>query len=305
MKVASSSSDVNPNEGFHQIEVGDVVVTALSDGFMKGGDRVVRGIDQPMVEATLRASSRFPANVDVNAFVIAHGDRKLLVDTGSGHYMGRNAGRLANNLEASGVSAEEIDTVLLTHIHPDHVGGLTEADGTARFPNAELLINSREYAFWMEGAADAWVKDEERALFLDCPREQIHPYMDRVRLISGDAEVFPYVTAMHYPGHTPGHSICMISSKRSKLLIWGDTVHVPEVQTAFPEAGVVFDVDASQAAVSRRKVFELAVSEQLPLLGMHTQHGGLFHLERDRAAFKLGSTPPRQGDSSCFTRRSI
>jgi glyoxylase-like metal-dependent hydrolase (beta-lactamase superfamily II) len=287
METANKQATAKPSDSIHRITVGDLVVAALSDGVMKGGDRVVRGIDQSLVESTLRAANRFPANVEVNVFLIEHAERKILIDTGSGHYMGRSAGRLDEHLRTSGIRPEQIDAVLLTHIHPDHVGGLTTRDGVARFPNAELLVNSEEYAFWMEGHAEAWVQSDQRALFVDCPREQIAPYMDRLRLITDGEAVFPSVTAMRSPGHTPGHSVFVVGSGQDKLLIWADTVHVPEVQTAFPEAGVIFDVDAAQAAASRRRVFELVLSERLPVLGMHTEHGSLINLERDGTGFKI------------------
>jgi glyoxylase-like metal-dependent hydrolase (beta-lactamase superfamily II) len=286
METTNSPAAVKQNDSVHRTSTGNIVVTSVSDGFMRGGDRIIRGIEQGLVAATLSAANRFPANVEVNAFVIAHAGRMMLIDTGSGHYMGRNAGHLADNLCAGGINSDEIDTVLLSHIHPDHVGGLTNKDGIARYPNAELLVDANEYAFWMEGGAESWVQSDQRSLFVDCPREQITPYLDRLRLISDGDEVFPGVTSLRFPGHTPGHSIFAVNSEKEKLLIWGDTVHVPEVQTAFPEAGVIFDVDAPRAAASRRRVFELAVSEQLPILGMHTRRN-LMHLERDGTAFRI------------------
>jgi glyoxylase-like metal-dependent hydrolase (beta-lactamase superfamily II) len=215
----------------------------------------------------------------------------MLIDTGSGGYMGRNAGRLAANLHAANISAADIDTVFLTHIHPDHVGGLTD-QGTPRFPNAEIAVSAVEHAYWMDDAVMRRPKESQRALFFECPREQLAPYRNRLRLLA-DGEIFPGVNVLPAPGHTPGHSICLISSGADTLLIWGDTVHVPEVQTTFPDAGVVFDVDPLHAAKSRRRVFDMVIAESTPVMGMHLGFPGLMQLERHGEGYKLISLPWR------------
>ncbi len=110
----------------YRIQIGDITVIALSDGYIKGGESVLRNVDPDAAAAVLRAANRYPPVVHVNAFVVQNAGRTMLIDTGSGPYMGRRAGTLASSLDAAGIAAKDIDTVFLTHIHPDHIGGLTD-----------------------------------------------------------------------------------------------------------------------------------------------------------------------------------
>lgn len=277
----------------YRVRVGDLLVTALSDGYVKGGEAILRNVDLDKAKALLHAAHRRPAVVEINAFVVQHAGRTMLIDSGAGGYMGRNAGFLASNLEATGIDGSDIDTVFLTHIHPDHVGGLADkVEGKARFPNAELVVNRDEYAYWMDDARMGHVGEADRALFFECPREQLAPYRGRLRLVK-DGEVFPGVTMLEAPGHTPGHAMCLINSGTESLLIWGDTVHVPEVQTACPHAGVVFDVDPQGAADTRRRVFDMVAADRLPVMGMHLGFPGLMHLDRCTEGYRLVPMPWR------------
>jgi glyoxylase-like metal-dependent hydrolase (beta-lactamase superfamily II) len=128
--------------------------------------------------------------------------------------------------------------------------------------------------------------DRERRLFFQAGREQVTPYKDRWRLFK-EGEVFPGITAIPRHGHTPGHTTFMISSGKDQLLIWGDTVHVPEVQTARPEVCMEVDTDQDAAAVSRRKVFDMVATDQLLVTGMHLHYPGFAHLVRDGTGYRL------------------
>lgn len=274
---------------FYRFKLGDLAVTIISDGFIKGGETILRNIDRDRASEVLRANHRVPTLVNVNAFVVESTGRTMLIDTGSGKSMGRNAGLVGANLEAAGFSRSTIDTVFLTHIHPDHSGGLS-ADGGARFPNAELLVNAAEHAFWMDDANKSGFDDQQRAMFFDAARTQLAPYRNRLRLIE-DGEIFPGVAAQRSPGHTPGHSTCILSSGADTLMIWGDTVHIPEVQTAYPDASVVFDVDAAAAAASRRRILDQTTTEQMVVLGMHLGFPGLSRVEREKQGYRLVALP--------------
>ena len=140
-------------------------------------------------------------------------------------------------------------------------------------------MHENEPKHWFDDAKMAGATERAKKLYFQAAREQTAPYKDRWRLFK-QGEVFPGVTAIPRPGHTPGHTTFMVSSGKEQLLIWGDTVHVPEVQTARPEVCMEFDTDADGAAASRRKVFDMVASDRLLVTGMHLHFPGFAHLVR-------------------------
>ena len=273
--------------GVYRHRVGDILVTAIADGFLDGDLSVMRNIDLDYAEAILTAAYRPARRTAVNAFVVQSGGRTALIETGCGTYMQPTAGKLFQNLAAAGIAPDDIDAVLLTHIHPDHSAGLTNREtGERYFKNAELVVHEADPRHWLDDSAMATATEREKTLFFECAREQIAPYMDRMRLFTG-GEVFPGVTAIHRPGHTPGHSTFLIASGDDQLLLWGDTVHVPEVQTARPEACMVFDVDTGQAEASRRAVFDMVATDGLLVSGMHLHFPGFSRLIKQGDGYRL------------------
>jgi glyoxylase-like metal-dependent hydrolase (beta-lactamase superfamily II) len=191
------------------------------------------------------------------------------------------------NIAAAGVDPASIETVLLTHMHPDHSAGLSDpATGRRYFSNAELVVHENEPPHWFDDAAMAKASERQQRLYFMCAREQITPYKDRTRLFQ-KGEVFPGVTAIPCHGHTPGHTSFLISSGNEQLLIWGDTVHVLEIQTVRPEVCMEFDTDPDAAAVTRRRVFDMAATDRLAITGMHLHFPGFAHLVRRGSGYQL------------------
>lgn len=273
--------------GIYHRKVGDIVVTAVSDGFLDGTLDVLRNITPEEAREILTALFRPARRTAVNTFLIYSGGRLALVDTGSGNYLLPTAGKVLANLAAAGVDPAAIDTVLLTHMHPDHSAGLSDpATGRRYFPNAELVVHENEPKHWFDDAPMATATERARKLYFLCAREQTAPYKDRMRTFQ-KGEVFPGVTAIPCPGHTPGHTAYMISSGREQLMIWGDTVHVPEVQTARPEVCMEFDTNAAMAEATRRRVFDMVATDKLLVTGMHLHFPGFSRLVRRGSGYQL------------------
>ena len=192
--------------------------------------------------------------------------------------MGPSLGRLAGNLAVMGVTPAAIDAVLLTHLHPDHVGGLVDAEGKALLPNAELIVHEAEPPFWQDDAMLAQATEENRGFVL-LARSVLDAYRGRVRTIAS-GEALPGVTAVPAPGHTPGHTGWLIASGADSLLIWGDIVHLPGVQFARPGAGMGFDVDGAQAISTRQRIMDMAATDRLAVAGMHLDFPAFGHVAR-------------------------
>ncbi|HEY1935228.1 MAG TPA: MBL fold metallo-hydrolase [Acetobacteraceae bacterium] len=270
--------------GVHHRAVGDIVVTALNDGMIEGAFEWLTGVDPADAERMHRERFRHvPPRLSVNMFLLHTPDRLVLVDAGCGSAMGPTVGLLAANLAVMGVDPGEVDTVLSTHLHPDHVGGLVDAEGRAVFPNAELVVHAAEPRFWGDDAVLAKLSDQDRQ-FMELARATMRAYGNRMREITG-GEVLPGITAIPEPGHTPGHTGYLLASGGDSLLIWGDVVHLPGVQFARPDAGMGFDVDGAQAIATRRRIFDMAATDRLRVAGMHLDFPAFGHVAREGAGY--------------------
>jgi glyoxylase-like metal-dependent hydrolase (beta-lactamase superfamily II) len=265
--------------------VGDIAVTALSDGTLERSLELLRSITPEESEKLLRDAFRPGVIISVNAFLLRAAGKLVLIETGSGKYLGPSAGHLLANLATAGVDPAKIDAVLLTHMHPDHSAGLTDLEtGKAHFPNAELVVHENEPKHWNDDAAMARGTERQKLFFFKQAREQMAPYRDRMRTFR-QGEVLPGITAIPCHGHTPGHTAYMIASGGQQLLVWGDMVHIPEVQIPRPEVTIDFDTDPQAAAASRRRIFDMAASERLLVTGMHLHFPGFGHLARRGEGF--------------------
>ena len=272
--------------GFYRRRVGDAVVTVLSDGWLDGSTDIVVGIDDAEKHAVMARHFRKPGplRLALNSFLIAHNGRLAMVDAGGGPNFNPGTGKAAANLRAAGHTADEIDTVLITHLHPDHILGLLDDAGAARYPNATLRVHAAEHAHWHSDAAKA-ATPEPFQVFFDAARNVCAAYAGRVALHE-DGEVFPGVTALPLPGHTPGHTGYHVRGEED-LLIWGDIFHIPELQARHPQTQIVFDVNPELAAKTRTATLARVAEQRQLVAGMHLCFPAFSHLRADSAGYSL------------------
>ncbi len=272
--------------GIYHRRVGDVLVTALCDGYLDAPLEIFTNLEPEDADRVLKAGHRTsPPRISINCFLLRAGGRTAIVDNGSADSMGPTLGRLPEMLSLAGVSPEEIDTVLQTHLHPDHSNGLTRADGTRNFPNAEVVVSEADMEHWHDDATMARANERQRLRYFQWAREQIAPYRDRLKPAVG--EVFPNVRAVPLPGHTPGHTGYVIEASGRSMIIWGDTCHIPDIQVPRPETGMIFDTDPAKAAETRTKTFDMIVADDLLIGGMHLHFPGFGSMSRERDGYKL------------------
>lgn len=277
-----------PLAGALRYKIGEIEVTALLDGYLDVTSEVVVGYeaaegerlrDKAMIE---KDSLRLP----VNAFLINTGERLVLVDTGSADAMGPTMGRLPKALEAAGVTTDQIDALLITHMHPDHLFGAIDGEGRRVFANAELILPETDNAFWYDDAAMNGAPDQFKPFFLGA-RKAAEAYKDSQTLFSGEEEILPGIRPMALPGHTPGHTGYVIDSNGETLIIAGDIVHMAVYQFARPDWGIGFDVDSAMAAATRRKFFDQAASDKLLFAGAHIPFPGMGRVAREGEGYRF------------------
>ena len=255
--------------GIHRKAVGDILVTALNDGMFEGSFAMLSAFETGTAEQMHRERFRaVPPKLAVNSFLVQAADRTILVDSGCGGVFGPDLGKLAGNLAALGIKPGDVDTVLCTHLHPDHVGGLVNGDGKAVFANAELVVHADDRKFWGDDATLAGAITDQDKGFVSLARATIAAYADRTKLLS-KGEALSGISIVPEPGHTPGHSGWLIASGGASLLIWGDIVHMPGIQFARPDAGMGFDVDGGQAIATRQRIMDMVTTDRLMVAGMH------------------------------------
>jgi glyoxylase-like metal-dependent hydrolase (beta-lactamase superfamily II) len=268
--------------GYYRMMLGDFEVTVLNDGTLSLPASVMTNTTEAETEQALaRNFQKSPFDASDNAFLINTGAKLVLIDTGCGNLMGPTAGNLLMNLKAAGYRPEQIDEVYLTHMHPDHAGGLM-AEGKLAFPNAVLRANRREADFWL---SEANLEKSPAAMkgFFKGAMASVNPYIaaGKFRPFEGDTQLVPGIEVIAAPGHTPGHSIYSIESGGQKMLLWGDLVHVAAVQFGEPSVTVQFDVDSQSAAMQRQHAYADAAKAGYLVGTAHLSFPGIGHIRAE------------------------
>ena len=275
--------------GWYRTMLGRFEITALSDGTHAFPiDTVMSDIGHGAIDAALaRNDLHRPVQGSINAFLVNTGTQLVLIDTGAGSLYGSCCGKLLANLRASGYTPEQVDVVLLTHLHKDHVGGVL-ADGRPAFPNAVVRAAGTD--------ADYWLSPRQRAQapaflasFFDSARDALAPYAQAGRLTPFDAaagaELVPGIRPVAEPGHTPGHSGYLVEDGGQALLVWGDVVHVAALQLDTPAVTLKYDSDAARARATRADLLARAAREHVLVGAAHIAFPGLGHVRRDGAGY--------------------
>lgn len=289
----SSASPSAQAPGYYRVRLGRMTATVLSDGTAAVPfDQLLRGLPRPAIDRAFAAAGETADRAtSINAFLVDTGEHRILIDAGAGALFGPCCGRLPQALAAAGYRPEQIDAVLLTHVHGDHSGGLVR-DGARVFPNADLYLSKTELDFWTSDAEQARATPSHRQMFVE-GRAALAPYLaaHRVHTFAGRSEVFPGITAVPAAGHTPGHTFYELESDGHRLLVVGDLVHAAEIQFGRPAVTIDFDIDQAAAAARRRAALAALADSHELVAGDHLSFPGLGHVQRLGDAFVWAPLP--------------
>ncbi|MCX7170141.1 MAG: MBL fold metallo-hydrolase [Proteobacteria bacterium] len=270
--------------GYYRTQLGQFEITALYDGNIDLDTKLLKNIDDNDLQRML--ARMFVGNpkmqTAVNGYLINTGKHLVLVDTGAAKHFGPTLGFMLQNLKAAGYKPAQVDTVILTHLHPDHIGGLNDAKGQPVFPKATIYVAQADSDFWLsQQVADA--APAEVRPFFKMARDIAAPYLARKRWqpFNEGSILVPGIQAVKASGHTPGHTAYAVESAGQKLLIWGDLVHAHAVQFARPDVAIEFDIDPQQAVATRRAILQAMAESKSLVAGMHLPFPGIGHVRLD------------------------
>ena len=286
----------NKAQGFYRFTLGKYEVVALSDGTAQRSVDKIMSKPEEVRRILFHNHDAHPVGLSINAFLINTGSKLVLVDTGAGELFGsQSGGELIANLRAAGYQPEQIDAVLLTHIHGDHSGGLS-IGGNRVFPNALVYVDKRDPDFWLSSEAEQAAPADRKTTFQQS-HATVDPYViaGKLRSFDGTTQLFEGIRSISIYGHTPGHSAYLIESEGKRLLLWGDIIHVMEVQFQKPEVTIDYDVNPKMAVESRIKLLADAADQRYMVGGAHIQFPGLGYVRADSGGYSW--IPLQQSES--------
>jgi glyoxylase-like metal-dependent hydrolase (beta-lactamase superfamily II) len=276
-----------PAPGYFRVMLGDFEVTPLSDGTVDLPVDKLLAQKADKTNATLaKAHLKAPLETSDNAFLVNTGSKLILIDTGAGVLFGPTLGKMQASLKAAGYTPEQVDEVYLTHMHSDHLGGLT-AQSKAAFPNALVRASKAEADHWLNQSQMDKASADGKGTFKNA-MAALDPYVKagKFKTFEGDVELAPGIRAQGGHGHTPGHTTYVIESRGRKMVAIGDLIHVAAVQFEDPAVTIDFDGDQKAAAAARKKLFDAAAKEGALIGGAHLQFPGLGYLRTEGKGYR-------------------
>ncbi len=274
--------------GAYRYRLGDYQLTALYDGiwYLPMDDKFMRNASAEQVDRALAAAFLAPRVLPVSftAILVNTGKRLILIDTGTAGQIADTAGVMLDNLAAAGVRPAQVDTVVISHFHPDHIDGIKTKDGAKVFPNAEIFVPEPEWAFWMDDANMSRFKGAVHRYFLNA-RRIFADIAHEVHRFAPGQEVAPGIVSIPAYGHTPGHTAFSIHSGKESLLVMSDTVRNPYLFARHPDWQPIFDMDGPQSVKARRAMLERAAAERMRVAAYHFPFPACGHIVRRGPGF--------------------
>ena len=273
--------------GYFRYRVGDIQVTAINDGTAQ---RMSEGLIPNAPPGALQqqlADLFLPTDkltITFTTLVVNTGSKLVLIDTGNGDLGAATTGSWMANFRAAGFDPANVDIIIFSHFHGDHINGFRRKDGTAVFPNAEIKVPEAEWAFWTSDEKKTGAPAGIKPVF-DNTERVFGPVMKQVTTYGWDKEVAPGIVSIAAAGHTPGHTCFAITSGAARLMVLSDTTNDPRLFARNPEWSAVFDQDAAAARATRRRMLDIAATERMQVAFYHAPFPATGHIRKAGEGF--------------------
>ena len=276
--------------GIYRYRLGDFELTAINDGtwYRTIDDSFIRNVPYPVVQNELMAGY-LPANTVptyFTALLVNTGAKLVLIDTGTGGQFPLPSGTLAANLAAAGVDPRQIDVILISHLHADHINGIKTKDNERVFPNAEIMVSAPEWAYWMDDANLNAAPVPRRVPFLNA-RRIFRDIAKDIRRFEAGSELVSGITSVPAYGHTPGHTAFAVASGAQSMLVLGDTTNHPWLFLRHPEWQGSFDYDAAMAVTTRKALLDRAAADRMLVQGYHFPFPAAGHIAKTPGGYEF------------------
>ncbi len=294
LTAVGSASAKAPMQGvggtaFRRVKLGDFEVTTVFDGYVNlpKVHPIFGNNQKPEDVAAYLEGNHLPGNkmsIGFTPVIVNTGNEVVLFDTGNGAGRGPTRGNVAKSIAAAGYTPDQIDIVVITHFHPDHIGGMN-ADGKTTFPNARYVTGEAEYNFWtskeLAGTSNKSMQGRVKLV-----QDKVVPVADKMTFIKGGGDVVTGITAIEAFGHTPGHMGYNIESNGQRLVLWGDACNHYVASLQKPEWHVIFDMDKEKAIAARKQMLGMVAADKVPATGYHMPFPAIGYVEAQGDAFR-------------------
>lgn len=291
--AARAPSATAQGSGVYRYNLGSYQVTALYDGvwYVPIDEKFVRNASSAEVNDALAAAFLPPKILPISftALLVNTGAKLVLIDTGTAGQIADTAGSLLDNCKAAGIDPKAVDTILISHFHPDHIDGIKTKDGAKIFPNAEIVVPGPEWDFWMDDANMSKAEGAVKRYFLNA-RRIFKDIAKDVRRFKPGNEVAPGIVSVAAYGHTPGHTAFAIHSGNQSMLAMSDTVRNPYLFARHPDWQPAFDMDGPQAVETRRRMLDRVAADRMLIEAYHFPFPACGHIAKTASGYEFVPT---------------